>query len=1212
MPHTTYRRIDLTIALSQGEHGGVQVDAAPRDVSHLAGFAAFDPGRTVASGKLRGAVRDAARAWARAVESEGGDDAVLPRVVLRIESRALHDQPWETLVGKMMGLKDAPDYTVVRQCLVPARDAALAWTLPLRIVHVDAAGTSAVRRAVDERFGAFYGEQAGHAVRVREIGPDDLAGWRPAEEWPTAEVIHMGALAEVEPEARLSVAQPERPGTLGWLTRFTDAAQTRLLVLESGAGVDDGELRRLAAGLVERGGPAVLVLPAGPDALTTLYDLLIHDRPLDWITRALRAHGRAALFAGAGREEAIRVSGPGARIAEIADRLKAGGEKARAVLAELGVALAQAESLAVEREAAGPADPRARLDELSGAVEKMGDDWPGYTFERHEGGGLIPYARELAHVRDAVLGSIEAVIRHTGIAGYGRPGSGGGSFRVPRPSGSSGPTGSAGGPFGGAGRWGGAAGSSGGGGRYDWQEVDAGEMARESGGGSSGGSYGGGLGGRTGRSDDADAVERGGGDWLGGDDGAPQPQSAGPTGTSAAERSEPPSRSEWLESAATSDPAGSPEPVDEGEAAGGERDERWVNPSLWAPDGAGASEPVPQAGARLVVGRVYHLGIGVGRRDTRVRVESAMPFLEEVLKLRPEDEGTWVEIAVTGIGFDVLGSPVQELWLPRGADTETLRFAVVPRDRGVAVLRYIVYHRNNVVQTFRLAALTGDEGAVDDPGGPALLARALDLEPGSLRGEGWLARLEFSVVSGTEGIASRPARDLSIVANDLGGRPVVTVKSAGDYDVRFPGNMAPEVQRLRALLDSLATEPSDAGALYRFGRADPARPNAGDDEGLKAALVTLAHAGWNLYTQLLNGEMRAALGPLLEQDGQRTIKVAHVLIEKVIPWSLVYDRPFSRNAAAGGDGVVPAVDACLAALPAADGTPSPVVCGGPGCLLSGEVREQRLRDGLPPFTAGSVACPRRFWGFRHVVEVSPKPVPAGGTPVAEVDAVLSGTPARLMAAFNGSLLLARPHLGRLEEIDDLLPGAAWGAEFAGPMVRRKLLQPDLDLIYLYCHARGGAGDPGGMPRLEFVDDAQAPVVVEPADLVDDGAWAHHPLVILNGCGTVGFSPDALSPFIPILVDDRGAAGLLGTEISVWEQLATEFAEHFIRAFLSGRTAGAALLEARRILLAQRNPLGLAYTLYANSDLRFSPVQPATAAEAAAAVVSAGGPAAGGG
>jgi hypothetical protein len=110
------------------------------------------------------------------------------------------------------------------------------------------------------------------------------------------------------------------------------------------------------------------------------------------------------------------------------------------------------------------------------------------------------------------------------------------------------------------------------------------------------------------------------------------------------------------------------------------------------------------------------------------------------------------------------------------------------------------------------------------------------------------------------------------------------------------------------------------------------------------------------------------------------------------------------------------------------------------------------------------------------------------------------------------------------------------------------------------------------------------VPITAADLDADKRWSRRPLFFLNGCGTAAFSPDALSPFITKLVRDRGAAGVVGTETPVWEALAVEMAERFFDRFLDGAPAGQSLLEARLALLAQNNPLGLSYVLYAAADL----------------------------
>jgi hypothetical protein len=74
-------------------------------------------------------------------------------------------------------------------------------------------------------------------------------------------------------------------------------------------------------------------------------------------------------------------------------------------------------------------------------------------------------------------------------------------------------------------------------------------------------------------------------------------------------------------------------------------------------------------------------------------------------------------------------------------------------------------------------------------------------------------------------------------------------------------------------------------------------------------------------------------------------------------------------------------------------------------------------------------------------------------------------------------------------------------------------------------------------------------------------------------------------FFKKLVDDRAASGVIGTEITVKEQLACEMAERFFKAFFDRAAAGPALLAARRALLAKNNPLGLVYTLYASAGLK---------------------------
>jgi CHAT domain-containing protein len=327
--------------------------------------------------------------------------------------------------------------------------------------------------------------------------------------------------------------------------------------------------------------------------------------------------------------------------------------------------------------------------------------------------------------------------------------------------------------------------------------------------------------------------------------------------------------------------------------------------------------------------------------------------------------------------------------------------------------------------------------------------------------------------------------------------------------------------------------------------------------------------------------------------------VAHVLLEKVIPWSCLYDRLYDENQQMDEAGHPVSHEVCLASLPDAQGNLRGGPCGSlPGCPLHPDHVSARLAADRPVPIEKTVVCPRSFWGFKHVIEIPAQQASvvagaadptAGRRPPDIRDKVLRGAGStQLLAGINEHCRLVTPHL---TELDDVVARSAPTATWRAKVTRRDpmlvaLQSRDLDVIYFYCHARGGLADPSVKPPcLELHDlTVVAPERINATHLYYKGAWDHYPLVILNGCGTAGFSPDALSPFVIRFVRDRGAAGVLGTEIPVWEQLATAVARDFLRRFLAGEGAGPALLAVRRQLLAERNPLGLLYTLYAPAEL----------------------------
>jgi hypothetical protein len=110
--------------------------------------------------------------------------------------------------------------------------------------------------------------------------------------WPTLDVLELdGHLPATE--LLLQTSGDAVPASLGWIESVAARYQLRLLVLPTEPASTRIVARQLAAHLVERGGPTVVIAP--PDrrgatqhhqaGLRQLYAGLIHDLPLDAAVR---------------------------------------------------------------------------------------------------------------------------------------------------------------------------------------------------------------------------------------------------------------------------------------------------------------------------------------------------------------------------------------------------------------------------------------------------------------------------------------------------------------------------------------------------------------------------------------------------------------------------------------------------------------------------------------------------------------------------------------------------------------------------------------------------------------------------------------------------------------------------------------------------------------------------------------------------------------
>jgi len=612
-----------------------------------------------------------------------------------------------------------------------------------------------------------------------------------------------------------------------------------------------------------------------------------------------------------------------------------------------------------------------------------------------------------------------------------------------------------------------------------------------------------------------------------------------------------------------------------------ETKERFVNPALWRAREDGDSERVDPHAAQIARDDQLVLGIQIGPRDTFVRVIEAQALLEEPFKWENGQPGEWLTIGVSGIDFDVLGHATQQVWLPRAGATDVVEFSLKPRRSGALMLRFCLYFGRTLLQSYRLTAWVGEVPADSAPVRGAL-ARILETRESAVGDARYLARLEYAATTRDFEPIQQDEPVLSIFANDVDGRRAITVWNGEDLDVSTEKNVSLISQQIRNVLDEVSGgRYSDGGRYYAFGKG--AEQKGGDPQDFDRALQRLASPGWRLYSSILPKPAREKLKAAADTPGA-IVHVGHALLESVIPWALVFDREYDQ----GKDSVdgLPALQTvCSAGLDDPGGLPP--ACGQHAdCPLSGARQaEQRAAGKLAD--AETVVCPRHFWGFRYRLELPPMQVQPGVPPPKPRTRIAAPDPASVVIGYNAVLPLAPEHI---QDLTTLASSRTLKATISGSSANRsalmKLLErKDIDVLYFFCHARGGQADPSTeSPQLEFQETPPSTPTHIGWENLDKFDWAHGPLVFLNGCNTAMFSPDALSPFIRTVVSSCGASGAVGTEIPVFERLAATFAKSFFERMLDGAAAGQALLDTRLEFLRQRNPLGLAYTLYAFSGL----------------------------
>jgi len=455
-----------------------------------------------------------------------------------------------------------------------------------------------------------------------------------------------------------------------------------------------------------------------------------------------------------------------------------------------------------------------------------------------------------------------------------------------------------------------------------------------------------------------------------------------------------------------------------------------------------------------------------------------------------------------------------------------------------------VYHDNNLLQSLLITAVIADVESENGRGNSAIVEWALSA---GLRDFDKFGSKAVNFLTNE----TLQATHLFAIVGDGFSKPL-------EMD---PTELTTMIKEARGALQWICGNPEEREA-YRF---EP--NNRGDGHEFLEQMSGLAELGYDLYNGLIlrhGDDFERKLQAALAEPA--VIQVARMRSAKfVFPWAIVYDLPIIPHRS---NRMCPEFEATLA--------------GGATAQVLAEHR--CITQGCPYRDDEIVVCPSGFWGFRHVIEQPLATVqdPAQGqSPTSDaIDTikVAINQPVEILNAYSKNLKFHDQHC---EEVESLR-GVQTDADFDLFRIGKGLKRRDLDVVYFYCHGgnrRGKAwlGVGAEPPEQLYASNLRAWKVSWPT---------RHPLVVINGCNTVGISPDDLLTFNEMLAWSR-AAGVLGSEITIPETLGRFFGRRLLEGFVAGRHIGELVRELRFELLAGFNPLGLAYTPYSLAKLHIA-------------------------
>lgn len=566
---------------------------------------------------------------------------------------------------------------------------------------------------------------------------------------------------------------------------------------------------------------------------------------------------------------------------------------------------------------------------------------------------------------------------------------------------------------------------------------------------------------------------------------------------------------------------------------------------------AGIAGTFVQSDQSLVAQARYRVRVQVGRRSQVSIVSGNVPPIDLLLPPHEEGCGHVLRVAFYSDDFELLSPLVQRLELPEVGASSPVQFDISPRRvQQDARARIAVYYdlppdgdgkatRNHLVQTFLLTArVRASESRYFE-------TKVVDVAP------------EFSLNARFSQLEQLQSRLVSLALNDGPDGHKLMMKRGGDaLPVDFTeGQLGESLKNIRSTLDWISRNDDRSGPRF------PADQAEGKAEDFNQAIWRLASSGHSVYGELFGSAVRTPLEAALNEIAQqhdKLIQTVYLTRNYAFPWTSIYDLDLPPDVVGGP---VPTIcDGFRRKKP--DG--SPLSCG------------ECLGNCLHPDKREAV-CVYGFWGTRHQVEQltidtgenSPVLRPVGPGALAFSMGITGTFVNQIPSDLDAKL---KDTARRIPDDEDFVP-ALWTDR-----------RPAVLLLVGHYKSADVAGEPRGprltLPGKRFLlpDDILRQRQMHPKDWADPRS-----VILLAACSGGVVDITSARNFVNVFTG-VGAGAVIGPEVIIYEGVARRFAVEISEALVAGRSVGAAVLDFRRGLLQNLNPLGLVFTAYGFADL----------------------------